>query len=196
MDIDEKWWHMLRKRAVKVYPGQQRRIRVQTKSKRFVQKVMGLCAVARPCGDFNGRLGMYRCARKKVAERNSKYHERGGVYDDDCEVNGDMFYEIVTKQLFPEIYEKMADLDFLTLERCWDVKTAVAKRILDANETNDCKLLHGIKHEERVSVNLSLDSDDTDDPVARTLDYDRSALLVQLLSLNISYILRPCIVFP
>ena len=196
IDIDEKWWDMLKKRLMKVHPGQQRRTRVQTKSKRFVQKVMGLCAVARPCGDFNGRLGMYQCARKKVAERNSKYHERGDVYDEDCEVNGDMFYEIVTKQLFPDIYDKMADFDFLTLERCWDVKTAVAKRILDANETNDCKLPHGIKHEERVSVNLSLDSDDTDDPVARTLDYDRSALRVQLLSLNISYILRPCIVFP
>ena len=45
--------------------GQQEQTRVATKSKRFVEKVMGLCAVARPCGDFNGRLGMYRCARKK-----------------------------------------------------------------------------------------------------------------------------------
>ena len=79
IDIDEKWWDMLRKRAVKVYPRQQRRTRVQTKSKRFVQKVMGLCAVARPCGDFDGRLGMYRCTRKKVALRSSKYHKRGNV---------------------------------------------------------------------------------------------------------------------
>ena len=40
--IDEKWWDMLCKRAVKVHPGQQRQTRVATKSKRFVQKVMGL----------------------------------------------------------------------------------------------------------------------------------------------------------
>ena len=73
-----------------------------------------------------------------------------------------------------------------TLERCWDVKTAVAKRILDANETNDCKLPHGIKHEERVSVNLSLDSDDTDDPVARTLDYE--GLHASLPSPNLIYL--------
>ena len=66
VDIDEKWWDVLRKRAVKVYPGQQRQTRVATKSTRFVQKVMCLCAVVRPCGDFNGRLGMYRCARKRL----------------------------------------------------------------------------------------------------------------------------------
>ena len=43
----------------------------------------------------DGRLGMYRCARIKVAQRNSKYHKRGDVHDDDCEVDGDMFYEII-----------------------------------------------------------------------------------------------------
>ena len=84
---------MLKKRLMKVHPGQQEQTRVATKSKRFVQKVMVLCAIARPCGDFDGRLGMYRCARKKAAERNSKYHKRGNVYEDDCEVDGDMFYE-------------------------------------------------------------------------------------------------------
>ena len=88
-----------RKRAVKVHPGQHRRTRVPTKSERFVQKVMGLCAIARPCGDFDGRIGMYRCARRKVAQRNSKFHKRGDVYDEDCEVDGDMFYEIVFVQM-------------------------------------------------------------------------------------------------
>ena len=77
---------------------------------------MGLCAVARLCGDFNGRLGMYRCARKKVAERNSKYHKQGDVYDEDCEVDGDMFYEIVTTQLIPDIYDKMADFDVVFVQ--------------------------------------------------------------------------------
>jgi len=203
---------------------------------------------------------------EKVAERNSKYHKRGDVYDEDCEVDGDMFYEIVTKQLIPDIYAKMADFDVVfvqmdnarphvkriadlerigkkrkrikgkqmplikfvlqpanspdtnlndlcffrslsklvqehereiehsaanrdkfwnliveqyhefhsreTLERCWDVKTAVNKCILDAKGTNNYKLPHGIKHEEPVSHDISLDLDDTGDPVARTLDYE------------------------
>ena len=59
-------------------------------------------------------FGMYRCARKKVAQRNSRYHKRGDVYDDDCEV--DMFYEIVMKQLFPDIYEKMVDFDVVFVQ--------------------------------------------------------------------------------
>ena len=129
VDIDEKWWDMLKKRLMKVHPGQQGQTRVATKSKRFVQKVMGLCAVARPCGNFNGRLGMYRCARKKVAQRNSKYHKRGDVYDDYCEVDGDMFYQIVTTQLFPDIYEKMADFDVDFVQM--DNARPHVKRILD-----------------------------------------------------------------
>jgi len=266
IDIDEKWWDMLRARDVKSYPGQPQGTRVSTKNKRFVQKVMGLCAVARPCGNFDGRIGMFRCARKKVAQRNSKYHKRGDEYDEDCEVDGDMFYSIVTKQLIPNIYDKMADFDVVfvqmdgarphvkckdalnaagarrkridgkqmplikfvvqpanspdtnlndlcffrslskfvqkhereiehsainkdkfwdlvvkqyydyhdreRLERCWDVKTAVIKCILDANGKNDYKLPHGIKHEEPISVDLPFDSDDINDPVARTLDYE------------------------
>jgi len=136
IDIDEKWWDMLRKRAVKVHPGQHRRTRVPTKSKRFVQKVMGLCAVARPCGNFDGRIGMFRCARKKVAQRNSKYHKRGDEYDEDCEVDGDMFYSIVTKQLIPNVYDKMADFDVVFVQmdgarphvKCKDALNAAGAR--------------------------------------------------------------------
>ena len=265
VDIDEKWWDMLRRDLMKVHPGQQGQTRVATKSKRFVQKVMGLCAVARPCGDFDGRLGMYRCARKRLRSETANITNEG-TCTTDCEVDGDMFYEIVTTQLIPDIYDKMADFDVVfvqmdnarphvkriadferfgkkrertngkqmplikfvlqpanspdtnlndlcffsryqsfvqehereiehsaankdkfwnliveqyhkfhsreTLERCWDVKTAVTKCILDANRTNNYKLLHGTKHEEAVSDDISSDLDDTDDPVARTLDYE------------------------
>jgi len=59
---------------------------------------------------------MYRCARQKVAQRKSRYHKRGDVYDEDCEVDGDMFYEIVTKQPLPDIYEKMADFDVVFVQ--------------------------------------------------------------------------------
>ena len=78
--------------------------------------------------------------------------------------NKDKFWNLVVEQ-----YHKYHDRE--RLERCWDVKTAVTKCILDANGTNDYKLPHRIKHEEPVSDDISLDLDDTDDPVARTLDY-------------------------
>ena len=76
--------------------------------------------------------------------------------------NKDKFWNLVVEQ-----YHKYRDH-----ERCWDVKTAVTKCILDANGTNDYKLPHGIKHEEPVCDDISLDLDDTDDLVARTLDYE------------------------
>ena len=60
-----------------------------------------------------------------------------------------------------------------TLERCWDVKTAVTKCILDANGTTitSCRTLSSARNP---SDDVSLDLDDTDDPdpVARTLDYE------------------------
>ena len=79
--------------------------------------------------------------------------------------NKDKFWNLIVEQ-----YHKFHSRE--TLERCWDVKTAVTKCILDANGTNNYKLPHGIKHEEPVSDDISLDLDDTDDPVARTLDYE------------------------
>ena len=79
--------------------------------------------------------------------------------------NKDKFWNLVVEQ-----YHKYHDRE--RLERCWDVKTAVTECILDANGTNDYKLPHGIKHEQPISIDMPLDSDDTDDPVARTLDYE------------------------
>ena len=38
------------------------------------------------------------------------------MHDDDCEVDGDMFYEIVTTQLIPDIYDKMADFDVVFVQ--------------------------------------------------------------------------------
>ena len=81
---------------------------------------------------------MYRCARKKVAERNSKYHKRGDVYDEDCEVDGDMFYEIVTTQLIPDIYDKMADFDVVFVQM--DNTRPHVKRIADLERIgNKCR---------------------------------------------------------
>ena len=61
------------------------------KSKRFIDKVMGLCAVERPQGDFNGIVGIYRCSQHKRENRKSKYHKAGDLYEVDCEVNGSRF---------------------------------------------------------------------------------------------------------
>jgi len=265
IDIDEKWFEMRTRRMLKLPEGK-KRPRCAVQSRKYVKKVMGLSAVGRPCGDFDGRIGIYRVARDKIALRNSKYHQRGDVYKEDCEMDGDLFYEIVTEQLLPDILEKMIDFDLVlvqldgasphirrwrdlqdagaerrqirgqkaprvkfikqpanspdtnvndlcffrslarqvqaherefmhdyhgleefwafiektfhryhsrdTLERCWDVKTATNRCILEANGTNNYMLPHGYRDVPRISAPLSCDSDDEQDPVARVLEYE------------------------
>ena len=78
--------------------------------------------------------------------------------------NRDKFWNLIVEQ-----YHKFYDRE--TLKRYWDVKTAVTKCILDADGTNNFKLPRRVKHKEPVSDDVSSDSDDTGDPVARTLDY-------------------------
>lgn len=45
-----------------------------------------------------------------------KYHKRGDVYKEDCEMDGDLFYEIVTEKLLPDILEKMIDFDVVFVQ--------------------------------------------------------------------------------
>ena len=85
-------------------------------SRKYVQKVMALSAVARPCGDFDGRIGLYGVAHDKIAMRDSKHHTRCDVYKIDCDMNGDMFYRIVTEELLPNIREKMIDFDVVYVQ--------------------------------------------------------------------------------
>ena len=54
------------------------------------------------------------------------------------------------------------------LERCWDVKT----QSLNASSMPTERTITSYRTEEPVSDDVSLDLDDTDDPVARTLDYE------------------------
>ena len=98
--------------------------------------------------------------------------------------NKDKFWNLIVEQ-YHEFHSRE------TLERCWDVKTAVTKCILDANRTNNYKLPHGTKHEEAVSDDISSDLDDTDDPVARTLDYEGLHASLPSPSINLWHKLRP-----
>jgi len=59
-----------------------------------------------------------------------------------------------------------------TLERCWDVETAVNACILEAIGKNDYKLPHGFKDVQAISAPIACDSEAEEDPVARILDYE------------------------
>ena len=83
------------------------------KSKRHIDKVMGLCAAGRPQGDFNGILGIYRCSETKEAQRASKFHAVGDRYEVDCEVNGSRFVHMIRNHLIRDIQRKLLRYDCL-----------------------------------------------------------------------------------
>ena len=110
IDIDEKWFYMRTRKKRKLH-SEQEKPRTALQSKRHIDKVMGLCAVGRPQGDFNGIVGIYRCAEMKVAQRASVYHAVGDRYEVDCEVNGDMFAHMIKTRLIPDIRRKLLGYD-------------------------------------------------------------------------------------
>ena len=128
VDIDEKWWDMLKKRLMKVHPGQQEQTRVATKSKRFAQKSWA-CAPshdrAATSTDDSECIG----APEKVAQRNSKYHERGDVYDEDCGGGRGHVLRDSHEAADSDIYAKMADFDVVFVQM--DTTRPHVKRIAD-----------------------------------------------------------------
>ena len=56
VDIDEKWFEMRTRRMLKLPEGMMRPW-CPVQSRKYMKKVMGLNAVARRCGDFDGLVG-------------------------------------------------------------------------------------------------------------------------------------------
>ena len=123
--------------------------RIGKKRKRIKGKQMPLMKfVLQPANSPDTNLNdlcFFRSLSKLVQE-----HEREIEHS---AANRDKFWNLIVGQ-YHEFHSRE------TLERCWDVKTAVNKCILDAKGTNNYKLPHGIKHEEPVSHDISLDLDD------------------------------------
>ena len=85
-------------------------------SRKYVKKAMGLSAVARPSGGFDGRVGLHKVAYDRGALRESKFHKCGDVYKVDCEMDADLFYKMLTEELLPDIREKMIDFDSVNVQ--------------------------------------------------------------------------------
>ncbi len=81
--IDEKWFYLTRlNQTVYLTPGEEPPER-RVKSKKYIPKVMFLCAVACPrydCGRkqwFNGKIGMWPLVEQVAAVRNSQNRPAG-----------------------------------------------------------------------------------------------------------------------
>ena len=128
----------------KLHKGQEE-TKTAIKSKRFIEKVMGLCAVGRPQGDFDGIIGIYRCSEKRQAKRNSKFHTRGEWYEVDCEVKGEMFRRMVQTKLISDIKRKLLGYDCVYVQmdgarahvKFWEdlVELGARRRQIDGQKT-------------------------------------------------------------
>lgn len=110
--VNEKWFYLTKvKKSLYVVPGEAVPTR-SLKSKRFMDKVMFLVAVARPRYDFHrktlfdGKIGLWPCVRKEPAIRNSKNRKRGTPVTKCFEINNQEYVKLLTKSVIPAIREK------------------------------------------------------------------------------------------
>jgi hypothetical protein len=125
--IDEKWFY-LDKAKRKTYLAENEEIPYrQQKNKQFVEKVMFLCAVARPrkennnpqllrngfvgangpdAWSFDGKIGVWPFVEWYEAERSSRHRPRGTPLCRSIVVNKDSFQEMVLEKLLPAIRDR------------------------------------------------------------------------------------------
>jgi hypothetical protein len=110
--IDEKWFYIQQDKEgfLTVVPDEgcpddDKHYR-SVKSKNFIQKVMFLAAVARPWGDFDGKIGIWAFVSEYVAERNSVNRPAGTVELKNVTVNKEVYKAMVLDDLVPAIREK------------------------------------------------------------------------------------------
>jgi hypothetical protein len=110
--IDEKWF-FVSKPTVKAYlaPGEEEPHR-STKSKKYITKVMFLCAVARPRFDytakhyFDGKIGMWPFVESVPAKRASRNRPKGTMETKSISVTAEVYRQFIVDKVLPAIEEK------------------------------------------------------------------------------------------
>ena len=115
--INEKLFYLCKiKQKYYLLPEEVTPLRV-AKSKRFITKVMFLCAVARPRWDvgrnqwFDGKLGIWPFVEKVQAVRNSRNRVRGTWETKNVNVKRENFREMLVEKLLPSIIAKWPEAD-------------------------------------------------------------------------------------
>ena len=111
--IDEKWFYMTKINAnYYLVPGEEPPHRT-CKSKRYITKVMFMCAVARPRWDpaanrqFDGKIGVWPFIFKEAAKRSSK-NRRAGTMETKCitSINRMEMKKMLVEKVIPAIKQK------------------------------------------------------------------------------------------
>jgi len=107
--VDESWFYLHKTKGyVRLFPGDEMPDPVKVQHKSHIPKVMFLAAVARPDPDhnFNGKIMLRRVCEDRIAERTSRNHNRGDIYQHDCTITADL-YRTFMCEIIAEVKNKM-----------------------------------------------------------------------------------------
>ncbi len=110
--IDEKWFDMMKvKESYYLVPSEIEPYRA-VQSKRFIGRVMFLCAIARPRYDyrkrkmFDGKIGIWPFVERVAAKRSSKNRPAGTIEVKPIVVTREVYREYLTNKVLPAIRDK------------------------------------------------------------------------------------------
>jgi hypothetical protein len=120
VDIDEKWFYVYSHSGkLKLPPGIEKP-KQKLKSKRFIGKVMMLCAVARPdpSNNFDGLVGCWRVCEQQVAKRGDKRTglKKGDRRTVDVTMDADKFEAMLRADVIPAIRAQLSRARVVTLQ--------------------------------------------------------------------------------
>lgn len=110
--LDEKWFFLCKETNTFYLAKDEANPHIESKSKRFLPKVMFLCAVARPRFDddglcvFDGKLGIWPFVERAVAQRSSRSRPAGTVVLQSLSVTKEVYETFITHKVIPAIRAK------------------------------------------------------------------------------------------
>ena len=107
LHLDEKCFYAFDARGRVVYlpPGVDPKP-MYALSKTQIPWVMFLGVVGAPRPGFDGKVGLFHVGVPKIAERRSKYHEKGEEYWVNVNMDGDVFMAVVEDKVIPNVLSK------------------------------------------------------------------------------------------
>lgn len=110
--IDEKWFYLKEGKLNAIIAPEEDMPFRNVQSKRFITKVMFLCAVARPRFDehgnvlFDGKIGFWGFTEETAAQRTSKHRPAGTLELKPVNVDRPVYRNMLVENLFPAIKSK------------------------------------------------------------------------------------------
>ena len=107
--IDEKYFYAFRNGKIIYYPKDYEPPQTTALSKTQIPKVMFFGAVAPPNASkkFDGRIGLWLVSKPKVAQKSSKFHDRGDEFEVPTMMNGELFVLLCKDNLIPAMEAKL-----------------------------------------------------------------------------------------